>query len=118
MFENLLKEQFQQFGNILNEMMSSIPVNIIKNEKEYIIQTTLQSKEYVSIDTNENKLRLCVNYPYNNTDYYIKEINNGCRSFYLQAGDITRAKAEMVNHLLQIRVPISANTTGRRIEIE
>ena len=112
----MLRDFDNTIRSFFDELAINVPVNIIKTDKEYIIKTTIQSREYASVEVEQGKLKICTKYPEsrNNDKYYVNEIVNGCRTFKFGDAAMDEAKAEMVNNLLQIKIPIQRELNHTR----
>eukprot|EP00834_Sanchytrium_tribonematis_P005549 NODE_343_length_9136_cov_0.948656.p10 type:complete len:120 gc:universal NODE_343_length_9136_cov_0.948656:3025-3384(+) len=118
LFDSTIKELDGFMKSLYEDMTSGIPINVIRNEKEYIIQTTIQSKEFASLEIDNGKLKICTKYPHEGENYYVKEIFNGCRSLKFQDANMDGSRAEMYNNLLQIRIPIEKGSIRKHITIQ
>eukprot|EP00835_Amoeboradix_gromovi_P004029 NODE_292_length_11597_cov_0.265177.p7 type:complete len:114 gc:universal NODE_292_length_11597_cov_0.265177:9988-9647(-) len=111
---NFLADEF--FGNFVDAISPSIPVNVGKNDNEYVIQTTISAKQYASVEIEDGRLRICSKYPSSEDGHdIVREIRNGCRTFQFHDAIMDDAKAEMVNNLLRITIPKRHVPNSRQI---
>ena len=114
----MLDDTFSEINKFFEGLMTAVPVNIVKSEKEYVIQTTIQSKDFAKVEVDNGKLKICTTYPDSKETYYIKEIVNGCRSFQFMDANMKDSKAFMHNGLLKIVIPIPERTLTKNIIIQ
>ncbi len=125
--ENLFDKFFQDDFGFFPITTSGIKVDIVENDKEYIVNAEIPgvNKEQININYQQNYLTLSVEnedeIKEEKANYIRKERRSGkmSRSFYIENIQEDSIKAKYENGLLQIILPKDGNAKPKkRISIE